>query len=280
MELRNEASNEGELTWPSSQDPDGNGRSIPAVTGASCFDSSIHIRYSRSRSPGLQHEVEIRASLIAEPGQGLGASMITGLSDKALESLAGIMPLLLCGEQSAVMVFANLDKEIGPPAASQGLVDDTNAVMARISCEEHFHEYMLSHLVHALRSDELANAREMKRRTKLFFLRLLSPDPVVHLARLSALDSYVARTLSALQCSTSALRPQPTLMRLYNRIRWDEGGHVRVTRDCLTRHGIAQSVLDRERELVASAFTTLLDPYFPLFDAIGVEPSRLRRSIN
>jgi len=206
--------------------------------------------------------------------------MIRGLSDKALESLAGIMPLLLCGEQSAVMVFANLDKEIGPPATSQGLVEEANAVMARISCEEHFHEYMLSHLVRALRSDELPNAREMKRRTKLFFLRLLSNDPVVHLARLSALDSYVARTLSALQCSTSALRPQPTLMRLYNRIRWDEGGHVRVTRDCLAQHGIAHGLLERERELVASAFNTLLDPYLPLLEAIGVDPSKLRRSIN
>lgn len=243
-----------------------------------CFSSINHAKRSSNRSAAdLLHRRAAEQVIGAAEGTCLSDAFVTGMSDRVAEPLGAIMPLLLCGEESAVMVFTNLDEEIAGAAA---FASGAEHVMARVACEEHFHEYLLSHLVAGLRSNEQPDARKNQRATKLFFMRLRAESASAHLARLSALDSFVTRTLAALQCKTSALRSFPSVMHLYDKIRFDEGNHVRITRDHLVQHEVAAGFMAAEREHVAAAYTELLRPYFDSFEALGVDSDRLRKSIH
>lgn len=247
-----------------------------------CFNSAEHARASAEVVGDVDHAV-LAAGIVGNvAGMKVSDALVAGMSDNTREALGRIMPILLCGEESAVMVFTNLDQAIVSRSAPQAqqFASGAERVMAKVAGEEHFHEYMLNALVEGLQSDAQHDARAMRRRSKLFFMRLLSHDPTCHLARLSGLDSYVAKTLAALQCKTSALRPQAALMRLYDKIRFDEGGHVRITRDYLLAHDVKPGVLARERAFVAEAYRDLLEPYFPAFEALGVDSDRLRAAIN
>lgn len=244
-----------------------------------CMNSEAHAERSSKRSDvQLFHRHAAEQVMRIDAGSSLSDAFVRGMPDKVAEPLGAIMPLLLCGEESAVMVFTNLDSEIAGvnPEFSKG----ADNVMARVACEEHFHEYLLSHLVEGLKSDQLPDARKNQRATKLFFMRLRAETASAHLARLSALDSFVTRTLAALQCKTSALRASPTVMHLYNKIRFDEGNHVRITRDHLVRHEVSEEFMSEQREHVATAYTALLAPYFDAFEALGVDSDRLRKSIH
>lgn len=244
-----------------------------------CMNSGEHARRSSTRANvELFHRRAAEQVMRVGAGESLSEAFVRGMPDKVTEPLGAIMPLLLCGEESAVMVFSNLDAEIA--GLHPDFASGANNVMARVACEEHFHEYLLSHLVEGLRSEQLPNARKNQRATKLFFMRLRAETASAHLARLSALDSFVTRTLAALQCKTSALRASATVMHLYNKIRYDEGNHVRITRDHLVRHDVSEEFMLAQREHVATAYTGLLEPYFDDFEALGVDSDRLRKSIH
>ena len=136
------------------------------------------------------------------------------------EALAELLPVLICGEESAGMVFAHLSQVPDLAAA--------HAELSRIEHDEREHARLLLQVrrtLPAARSDPALSSA-----VRNFFLRLAERDVGRHLARIVALDSAVCLLLGALRHRRTTVGSEPTLGPLFGRIHRDEARHVLVAR--------------------------------------------------
>ena len=116
---------------------------------------------------------------------------LSELSEVEIAALGRLLPILLCGEESAFQVFWREGHK-----ASNVQISRSEALANQIALEELEHERLLQELrsccpvPHDVASTLL--------RTRRFFLRMASRDPAVHFAKVAALDSAVCILLSAL----------------------------------------------------------------------------------
>ena len=187
------------------------------------------------------------------------------LSASHQEALAELLPVLLCGEESAALAFGRFS---GDSAFSQ----QARAELQLIGQEEQRHERALQALRQALPPSPLdAEVRTAARR---FFARISGRDPGEHFARIAALDSGVCVLLGALLKRGSPLAADATVGGLMSHIHRDEARHVRVSRR-YTR------LLLNKRQSRAIAFETrtrlamLMALRGTALEALGVDANRL-----
>lgn len=143
------------------------------------------------------------------------------LPDVAQEALAELVPLLLCGEESAALTFGRLSlgSQFSPRARAE---------LAGIAADELQHERLLQALRQALplASDD----SEIRRAARRFFVQIGRGDLGEHFARIAALDSGICALLGTLRERGSPLLTDEYLTTLLARIHRDEARHVQVSR--------------------------------------------------
>lgn len=185
----------------------------------------------------------------------------------AAQALADLMPLLLCGEESAEFVFAAAVPEL--PAH----VDPVLTIeLARIADDERRHGIYLT----ALRSRLPPPAdRNATRQATRFLRKLATSDLGLHLARVAALDASFCQVLAEICRPGTEIAAVPELVDLFRRIRSDEGRHVRVSRQCAAALGVTAETERAERSWVVREFAILMTRAAPSFTAVGVNMQRL-----
>lgn len=185
----------------------------------------------------------------------------------AAQALADLMPLLLCGEESAEFVFAaavpDLPEHVDPALPIE---------LARIADDERRHGMYLS----ALRSRLPPPAdRGATRKATRFLRKLATADLGLHLVRVAALDAGFCQVLAEICRPGTEIAAVPELVDLFRRIRSDEGRHVRVSRQCAAVLGVTPETEHAERNWVLREFAALMAVAAPAFAAVGADMQRL-----
>ncbi len=190
-------------------------------------------------------------------------------SDSEIEALARFMPSLLCGEESAVVIFAHESKRLGRQQKERIKVS-----MRQLSLEEERHEIILRRLTNWMPAPD--DLDEIHGRATKFFIGLgfASVSPEERLAHISALDTCVSLTLGAMAKHSQLKRSEPFL-RIVNRIRQDESRHVRICRTHLRELGISKSEQTEAGFTVRARFVDLLRPIAACFDDLGMDADKL-----
>lgn len=199
----------------------------------------------------------------------LAAAAPLSLPAAVAQGLADVLPTLMCGEASAEVVFGELPAAL-PSAFDPALRD----ALRGIAEDEHRHGAWLAELRLRLPPP---TAREPARRAVRFLQKLFTPDPALHLSRVSALDGGVCVVLAEIGRHGAPLAADPMLARLFARIRRDEGRHVRIGRACATALGIDARAALGERRRVLEDFGALLQLQSAAFAVLGVDTEQLRR---
>lgn len=147
---------------------------------------------------------------------------VTGirLASRHSEALAELLPVLICGEESASLVFSRLRQ--APDLSS------AHDELARIEREEDEHARLLLQVRLALPTARTDAA--LSRAARLFFVRMSEREMGPHFARIAALDSGVCVLLGALRRRRTPIAADPALSQLFARIHRDEARHVLVAR--------------------------------------------------
>lgn len=189
------------------------------------------------------------------------------LVDREQAAFARVIPLLICGEQSAITVFENAGTA-HRGAAARELRYAFNA----IEIDENGHEQAWQALFARLSPPH--DLQRIRRRAALFFAKLGRAQSIAtHFAQISQLDSCVGAIMWHLEKSTIA-RMEPIKI-LATQIKRDEARHVAVSRRYARALGVTQI---EHRELGIKTRTKLVELLRPEADAlesIGIDPDRL-----
>lgn len=208
-----------------------------------------------------------------EPGGAAwpSADLRLGLTDAACRAIAGLLPSMVCGEESAVVVFSNESRR-----APEDLFADSREALARIAEEESGHERVLRSLASAL--PEPTNEAAVRRLARRFFHGLHTDDIGEHFSRIAWLDAGVCAIFASLQRSPSLASAAP-LRGVIRRILREEGSHVAFSRAYSRRYGVSDRV-DRESFLrVRGGLVALLEPCADSLEALEVDPGLLFASL-
>lgn len=213
----------------------------PVPLGPVCFDVGRHAARAPRPVPALR------------------------LADASAAALAELLPLLLCGEESAALAF-------GGGGACDALAPAARADLERIRREEVVHGLLLQRLQTGL--PPAALEPWLLARTRRFFVTLAAADPGRYFARIAGLDSAVCVLLGALRGKRSPLTADPTVAATLARIHRDEAGHVdaarRIARGYTTAADALAAATATRRRLVA-----LLRERAAAFETLGVDSDRL-----
>ncbi len=187
------------------------------------------------------------------------------MSSKEMEACSRLATVLLCGEQSAIRIFAAEVQRGRAP------VEVLTALQA-IERDEELHELALSAFTNYLPPADDAHA--IKRRAQRFFASLgRAEDPAAHFARISYLDSAVCKIMWHIE--NSSLNKHSPLRHIASAIKADEARHVSVSR------GYARS-LDPdvmrgsdEPQSIQEGLVDMLAPLGDSFEVVGVDSDRL-----
>jgi len=238
--------------------PDGaNHRSAIFTEDGLCFQhpAALELRHCAAGLTQLQI-VELKDSL-------------SGLAEPQIEALGRLLPVLLCGEESAFQVFWREAGRLTDVQYRRSL-----ALARRIAAEELEHEQLLRELRNCCPApDDLASLRLRARR---FFLRMASREPALHFARVAALDSGVCVILAAV---AKPFARSPAVVDTLNRIRRDEAKHVRFSREHSRELGADKSLLAETATCVRSELVALLYPLASSFEDLGLDADHLFRRV-
>lgn len=202
-----------------------------------------------------------------------GEAILGELTPRETEGMARFIPSLLCGEESAVIIFDHERRRYGKTKDVK-----ISAALGQIALEEERHELMLRVLGDYLpRPDDLD---EIHGRAKSFFFKLgfKSPDPLQRLNLIGALDRCVCITLGDMIKRASVTR-LPAFGRIIRRILEDEARHVRICRRIMAELGVTKQDMEEAAVTVREMFVEMMGPVGDSFEDIGVDPDRLFRGI-
>ena len=200
------------------------------------------------------------------------------LSDQHVEAFARLIPILACGEESAIHVFSGAAAlaALEPPASSNAdacaMPSVSAQALADIAADEMRHEAWLA----AWRAQlpdclDLATRRQARR----FFAGQTSDDPALHFIRIAALDSAVCQILAPLIAYETPLSGVTEIRTTLNCIRTDEARHVRISRACATAWGATPEQIRAEWQSVRFQLATLLESVGPDLATLGTDPEKL-----
>ena len=187
------------------------------------------------------------------------------LATRHQEALAKLLPLLLCGEESAALVFARFARDSALSSCARG-------ELKRIGEDERCHERELQALRQAL--PQVPVDDNVDRQTRRFFVRLAGEDLGTRFARIAALDSGVCEILGAVRARGLPLRQDAAVCGILARIHQDESRHVVVSRR------YARLLLDRHQAYTVAAemreqLATLMTLRCAALADLGADPERL-----
>jgi hypothetical protein len=187
------------------------------------------------------------------------------LTDSCAGALAELLPLLLCGEESAALAF-------GAGGTRAALTPAASAELERIRREEVVHGLLLQRLQTGLPPAPLD--APLRSRMRRFFVTLADPRPGRYFARIAGLDSAVCLLLGALRSQRSPLVADPTIAAAFARIHRDEASHVDAARRIALAYAPAALALDVATE-TRVRLVKLLRERGAVFDKLGVDADRL-----
>lgn len=193
------------------------------------------------------------------------------LADHQLQALARVVPLLVCGEQSAIAVFGGQAMSLTGAATAQLLKP-----FQAIEDDESGHELAWQTL-HA-QLPKPADLTQLKRRSQRFFARLGRRSSIgQHFAQVAQLDSAVGAMMWHLERSSVAAEPR--LFNLANQVKRDEARHVAVSRRYAKLLGVPRAEYDALGDLVREELVVLLEPVVDALECIGVDSDAMFRRI-
>ena len=191
------------------------------------------------------------------------------LSTTVIESLSQVMPLLMCGEQSAALVF---NRE-----ANRSENQKSATLFSQIEADEGIHDDALQ----AIYSDLPVSPDEaaIKRRAKRFYIAMGSGDaPADELfAGIVHLDSCVCSIMSAVE--KSKLGKHHPYAQVIQRIKLDEARHVGVSRQHLKWLGSDPSRTGELGDEIRTNLIELIRPETDHWEALGVDWDKLEKQI-
>jgi hypothetical protein len=187
------------------------------------------------------------------------------MSDAELEACARLSTVLLCGEQSAIRIFAaEVRRGRAPAHALQAL--------RSIEYDEHLHEQALREFREYLPRPNDAHA--LKRRAQRFFAGLgRVQDMARHFGQISLLDSAVCKIMWHIEHSGVDL--VSPLQRLATQIKHDEARHVSVSRQYAAALGLPQRARHADTEELNAGLIDMLYPLGESFEVVDVDPDKL-----
>jgi len=196
-----------------------------------------------------------------------------GLQWRELEAMSRLLPNLLCGEESAVLIFQHESRRINRRAEAE-----IARTLLTVALEEERHEMILARISSWLPAP--ADLDAIRKHAQKFFVELgfSAAAPELRLAQICALDACVSRTLAAL-LKRSTLRRSPVFNRYVERIRKDEAKHVRITRDALNKLGVPHAERREAAAMIHEKYVALLAPVAGAFDVIEVDPDWLFKDV-
>lgn len=200
------------------------------------------------------------------------SSRMATLSPEALQGLADLLPVLLCGEESAEHVFAGAAEH-----ASASLNPAMRAGLAAIADDEHRHGLMLLALRNSLPCTQDSDAVQ---RSARFLKSLASADLKTHLTRVSALDAGVCIVLAEVTRPGTPIAKAVNIAQVFSQIRRDEGRHVRISRQYAQALGVDAKMESAERRSVIAEFCALLTPSATAFTRLGVDAQQMLQRLD
>jgi hypothetical protein len=184
------------------------------------------------------------------------------------QAFCELLPLLLCGEESAVLAFArHAQLEQWGARAQQDF--------ARVEIDEARHTYWLQRLRASLPAPRMDS--RLRRGVKHFFLRQSSSNPGIHLGHIAALDSAVCLILGRLR-RTNACASDARVAHIFEHIHRDEARHVAIARHYARELCSAQDLFACATE-TREQLTSLMSEGAEALDTLEVCPDTLFRQL-
>lgn len=191
------------------------------------------------------------------------------MSSVQSEACARLAAVLLCGEQSAIQIFA---AERGRGRAATAALD----ALLRIEFDEHLHEKSLVALCEYLPCPD--DAHRLKRRAQHFFARIgRESDMAAHFGTIAELDSAVCKIMWHIE--NSSIDRHSPLRLIATQIKNDEARHVTVSRRYSSALGTTLPDRKDNDVVITERLIKMLDPLTSSFEVIGVDSDRLFQKI-
>lgn len=201
-----------------------------------------------------------------------------GMTDAEMEACAPLLTILLCGEQSAIKIFASeIERSRQSRFPTSEAVNHGLKQLIEIEQDEQLHEHALQKL--AAYFPQATDLHQHRRRAQRFFARLGKNQKMSHhFGQISCLDAAVCKIMWHVErCSLSAAS---SLKNLATHIKKDEARHVAVSRQYASTLGFDRMKHRDESEYLCSSLVEMLIPAATHFDALGIDPDRLFNHIN
>ncbi|WP_119968033.1 hypothetical protein [Shewanella japonica] len=195
-------------------------------------------------------------------------------SDNQTESMARLLPLLLCGEQSAQLVFnqeiirlhvQDLDKTLSTDISQRNGKIVTS--LMEVESDECRHDIALQTV-----SDKLPyieDTRQVQRLAKRFYSGLgRVNDYSQHFVRIAILDTCVTQIMQAFE--TSKLGGEHPFSVLCGLIKKDEAKHVYISRHHAIELGATNDDFYQQQSLITHELFQLLTSQHHSFENMGI----------
>lgn len=189
------------------------------------------------------------------------------MSDKQMEATARLVTVLLCGEQSAIQIFA---AEI---SRSRNRVSEAALrQLVLIEKDEHMHECALKEVGQLLPCVQDQNKH--KRRAQQYFASLGRVKSMSeHFAYITQLDTAVCKIMWHIESSRSPGVSPLTI--LTGQIKKDEARHVAVSRNYASHLGLSLKDTRLGAERINHGLVRMLEPLGSDFEEVGVDSDKL-----
>lgn len=231
---------------------------------------------------------------------------IASYSDTLQHTLCGLLPLLLCGEQSAQLVFnTEINRLCSEPKAGvvaehivapggesvatgqltashcsshRGIASAdkrsqrAGAVLQSVEADEWHHDQALQFVLSQLAAER--DNRRVQQQARRFFTSLSRVDSLaMQFVRIAVLDTCVTRIMQGVELGR--LGRQHSFAQLCGLIRRDESRHVYVAREHARALGAKRDDFAAEADLVLKRLQNLLSLRQHEFEWLGVDLDRL-----
>lgn len=189
-------------------------------------------------------------------------------------ALAHLIPLLLCGEQSAQLVFnqeinrlfneSQADSEVHNHAMIKSLLE--------VEADEFRHDQALQSVLTQL--PVIESKRHIQRQAQRFYAKLgRGEGRCQHFIKIATLDSCVTQLMHEFEYSL--LGPQHPFAVLCGLIKKDEAKHVYVAKHHAQALGATAAMFKQDQRLVSTALHELLATQVEHFDVLGVDLNKI-----
>ncbi|WP_163132039.1 hypothetical protein [Agarivorans sp. Alg241-V36] len=192
-------------------------------------------------------------------------------SSQHTEALSLLMPLLLCGEQSAQLVFQQQALQL-----AQHQPADSVLALNEVEADEAWHDEALQLVFSQL--PELSGQHQVRRAAQRFYSGLgRSLSLQQQFVRIASLDACVTQLMQLIERGSIGSRHPFSL--LCGLIKKDEAKHVYVSKHFAQHLGASVHEMAEERLWVLSALMTLLKQQASQFELIGVDLDKLEKKL-